>query len=122
MRYRCEKKTISWWVAIDEKGNEYDIKGVDEKDLKHGIELEGEYCEDDVQIKYTDGTYSRSYQTFEWIQVKKLVPCCARCKNFILKEPSIDNPTYETSCIKKHFETNPGGEESFKETTCVDFT
>ena len=26
MRYRCEKKTISWWVAIDEKGNEYDIK------------------------------------------------------------------------------------------------
>lgn len=66
---RCKEKVIKYWVAITPEGKEIEIRGIAKKNLKNGMELTGEIIEDEVQDKYTDGSYARSFTIEEWLQV-----------------------------------------------------
>ena len=61
---------IRYWVAVLPDGKEVEIRGINKKKLKEGMELTGDYIETDEQNKYEDGTYARSYSVIEYLQVK----------------------------------------------------
>ena len=66
---RCKKIVIEMYVAILENGEEIEIRGISKRKLKDGMQLMGTICEDEKQLKYSDGTYSRSYVEEKWLQV-----------------------------------------------------
>lgn len=66
---RCKEKVIKYWVAITPEGKEIEIRGIAKKNLKNGMKLTGEIMVDEVQDKYTDGSYARSFTIEEWLQV-----------------------------------------------------
>jgi hypothetical protein len=66
---RCKKIVIERYVAILENGEEIEIRGIPKSKLKDGMELTGIIKEDERQLKYSDGTYSRSYIEEKWLQV-----------------------------------------------------
>ena len=52
--FECENGTL---IPLDPKEHHHLIG-------REGQVVEGEYTEEEEQTRYTDGTYSRSYQTF----------------------------------------------------------
>lgn len=66
---RCKKIVIERYVAVLENGEEIEIRGIPKRKLKDGMQLIGTVCEDERQLKYSDGTYSRSYVEEKWLQV-----------------------------------------------------
>ena len=66
---RCKEKVIRYWVAITPEGKEIEIRGIAKKNLKNGMKLTGEIFKDEVQDKYEDGSYARSFTIEEWFQV-----------------------------------------------------
>ena len=66
---RCKEVVIKYWVAVTPDGREVDIRGIENDNLKDGMELTGILMEDTVQHQYEDGSYARSYSIDEWLQV-----------------------------------------------------
>ena len=66
---RCKKIIIERYVAVLDNGEEIEIRGIPKSKLKDGMELTGIIKEDERQLKYSDGTYSRSYIEEKWLQV-----------------------------------------------------
>ena len=65
-----KKIVIERFVAITPDGKEIEIRGIDKKKIIDGMSIEGHFHSKEIQDKYSDGSYARSYHTDEWLQVK----------------------------------------------------
>jgi transcription termination factor Rho len=72
MKAKVKLKKIEYWIAETEDGQEIPLnKNVIKKHkIKEGDEIEGEIEEKSEQSKYSDGTWSRSYQVFQTFKIK----------------------------------------------------
>ena len=69
VKCRCKKVVIEYFVAVTPDGDEVEIRGIHEKNLKDGLELVGTLEEDYVQQQYENGEWSRSYTIEKWLDV-----------------------------------------------------
>jgi transcription termination factor Rho len=72
MKAKARLKKIEYWIAETEDGQEIPLnKNIIKKyKIKEGQEIEGEVEEKSEQCKYSDGTWSRSYQVFQTFKIK----------------------------------------------------
>lgn len=66
-------RKVSYWIIDLPKGKSVSLSQaqVDLLNLKDGEEVEGEYSEEEKQIRYSNGEYAREYQTIPQFQIKK---------------------------------------------------
>lgn len=65
------KKVVEYFVAITPNGEEIEIRGVDKSNLSDGQILKGAEIYTEVQDKYTDGSYARSYHVEHYLEVNE---------------------------------------------------